>query len=225
MIIAFWLEGVADQGRDPVALSVVASISATGSMGCAPRRAIISTASPRDLTLAQSAMLAGMVQAPSRLAPTRNLAGAQKRSRLVLQEMADTGVISAGARAGDALGAAGGASRARSRPAPISPTGSRPRRAAAFEADYRRGQGARRRSTPTSSGSRSARSPMPGSARRRRRWWRCAPTAASWRWSAGKSYKAIARSTAPPRRGASRDRRSNCSSISPRCAPATRPTT
>jgi penicillin-binding protein 1A len=35
-----------------------------------------------------------MVQAPSRLAPTRNLALAQKRSRLVLQAMADTGVIS-----------------------------------------------------------------------------------------------------------------------------------
>src|SRR4030095_201162 len=31
--------------------------------------------------------------APSRLAPTRNLALAQKRSRLVLQTMADTGVI------------------------------------------------------------------------------------------------------------------------------------
>ena len=50
---------------------------------------------PDDLTLAQSAMLAGVVQAPSRLAPTRNLKLAQKRSRLVLAAMADTGVISA----------------------------------------------------------------------------------------------------------------------------------
>ena len=49
---------------------------------------------PEHLTLAQSAMLAGMVQAPSRLSPTHNLAGAQKRSRLVLEAMADTGVIS-----------------------------------------------------------------------------------------------------------------------------------
>jgi penicillin-binding protein 1A len=40
-------------------------------------------------------MLAGMVQAPSRLAPTHNLALAQKRSRLVLRAMADTGAISA----------------------------------------------------------------------------------------------------------------------------------
>jgi penicillin-binding protein 1A len=38
-------------------------------------------------------MLAGMVQAPSRLTPTRNLSLAQKRSKLVLRAMADTGVI------------------------------------------------------------------------------------------------------------------------------------
>jgi penicillin-binding protein 1A len=49
---------------------------------------------PERLNLAQSAMLAGMVQAPSRLAPTQHLAAAQKRSRLVLKAMADTGAIS-----------------------------------------------------------------------------------------------------------------------------------
>jgi len=49
---------------------------------------------PENLNLAQSAMLAGMVQAPSRLAPTQHLAAAQKRSRLVLDAMADTGAIS-----------------------------------------------------------------------------------------------------------------------------------
>jgi penicillin-binding protein 1A len=49
---------------------------------------------PGNLTLPQSAMLAGMVQAPSRLAPTHNLGLAQKRSRLVLAAMADTGAIS-----------------------------------------------------------------------------------------------------------------------------------
>ena len=51
---------------------------------------------PENLGLAQSAMLAGMVQAPSRLAPTHNLVPAQKRSRLVLHAMADTGAISEG---------------------------------------------------------------------------------------------------------------------------------
>jgi penicillin-binding protein 1A len=55
---------------------------------------------PENLSLAQSAMLAGMVQAPSRLAPTHNLALAQKRSRLVLRAMADTGAISEGRATG-----------------------------------------------------------------------------------------------------------------------------
>jgi len=54
---------------------------------------------PERLNLAQSAMLAGLVQAPSRLAPTQHLTAAQKRSRLVLKAMADTGAISSG-RAG-----------------------------------------------------------------------------------------------------------------------------
>ncbi|MEA3031495.1 MAG: penicillin-binding protein [Sphingomonadales bacterium] len=46
------------------------------------------------LTLAQAAMLAGLVNAPNRLAPNRNLAGAQRRARLVLRVMADIGYIS-----------------------------------------------------------------------------------------------------------------------------------
>ena len=49
---------------------------------------------PENLNLAQSAMLAGVVQAPSRLAPTRNLKLAQQRSKLVLAAMAETGAIS-----------------------------------------------------------------------------------------------------------------------------------
>jgi penicillin-binding protein 1A len=49
---------------------------------------------PERLTLAQSAMLAGLVQAPSRLAPTQHLKAAQQRSRLVLRTMAETGAIS-----------------------------------------------------------------------------------------------------------------------------------
>ncbi len=49
---------------------------------------------PQNLNLAQSAMLAGMVQAPSRLSPTHNLQGAQNRSELVLKAMAETGIVS-----------------------------------------------------------------------------------------------------------------------------------
>jgi penicillin-binding protein 1A len=51
---------------------------------------------PEKLILSQSAMLAGLVQAPSRLAPSRNLAGAQARGKLVLAAMADAGFITAG---------------------------------------------------------------------------------------------------------------------------------
>lgn len=49
---------------------------------------------PADLTMGQAAMLAGLVKAPSRLAPTKNLTGARQRGRLVLQSMADAGFIS-----------------------------------------------------------------------------------------------------------------------------------
>ncbi len=50
---------------------------------------------PERLTLSQAAMLAGLVQAPTRLAPSRNLAGAQARAKLVLAAMAETGSITA----------------------------------------------------------------------------------------------------------------------------------
>jgi penicillin-binding protein 1A len=49
---------------------------------------------PEDLTLEQSAMLAAVVNAPSRLAPTENLDGARARARLVLRAMANAGYIS-----------------------------------------------------------------------------------------------------------------------------------
>jgi penicillin-binding protein 1A len=49
---------------------------------------------PERLTLAQAATLAGLVQAPNRLAPTRNPRAAAKRERMVLRAMADVGFIS-----------------------------------------------------------------------------------------------------------------------------------
>ncbi|HEX8232622.1 MAG TPA: PBP1A family penicillin-binding protein [Caulobacteraceae bacterium] len=48
---------------------------------------------PEKLTIGEAAMLAGIVKAPSRLAPTKNPKGAGKRARLVLSAMAETGVI------------------------------------------------------------------------------------------------------------------------------------
>jgi 1A family penicillin-binding protein len=48
-----------------------------------------------ELSLAESAMLAGLVRAPSQLAPTRNFGGAKERQETVLQAMVETGALSA----------------------------------------------------------------------------------------------------------------------------------
>ncbi len=49
--------------------------------------------SARKVTLAEAAMLAGLVKSPSRLAPNRNPDGAEKRAQTVLAAMADAGFI------------------------------------------------------------------------------------------------------------------------------------
>ncbi|MFT0892543.1 transglycosylase domain-containing protein [Pseudochelatococcus sp. G4_1912] len=48
----------------------------------------------KDVTLAEAAMLAGLVQAPSRLSPSRNPQAAQARAQLVLANMAELGFVS-----------------------------------------------------------------------------------------------------------------------------------
>jgi penicillin-binding protein 1A len=49
--------------------------------------------SARNVTLAEAAMLAGLVKSPSRLAPNRNPEGAEKRAQVVLTAMADVHFI------------------------------------------------------------------------------------------------------------------------------------
>ena len=58
--------------------------------------------SARQLTLAEAAMLAGLVKSPSKLAPTRNPDGAVRRAQLVIADMRELNMISADA-ARDAL--------------------------------------------------------------------------------------------------------------------------
>ncbi len=58
--------------------------------------------SARQLTVAEAAMLAGVVKSPSRLAPTRNPDGAARRAQLVIAAMQELGFIDA-ARARTAL--------------------------------------------------------------------------------------------------------------------------
>ena len=49
----------------------------------------------RDLTLAESALMAGLIQRPSSLSPWTNFEGARQRSHLVLQRMREHGFITA----------------------------------------------------------------------------------------------------------------------------------
>lgn len=49
--------------------------------------------SARNVTIAEAAMLAGLVKSPSRLAPNRNPEGAEKRANTVLAAMAEAGFI------------------------------------------------------------------------------------------------------------------------------------
>ena len=49
--------------------------------------------SARNVSLAEAAMLAGLVKSPSRLAPNRNPEGAEARAQIVLTAMADAGFI------------------------------------------------------------------------------------------------------------------------------------
>ena len=134
VIIAFWLEGWLT--KDEILSRYLSSVYfGDGVYGLRAASRHYFDREPERLTLAQSAMLAGMVQAPSRLAPTRNLALAQKRSRLVLQAMADTGAITqARARATTSARPTGNSSNV--------PTGTyfadwvAPQANQAFDADY-----------------------------------------------------------------------------------------
>jgi penicillin-binding protein 1A len=93
VIIAFWLE--AWLSKQEILSRYLSSVYfGDGVYGLRAAAHHYFHRDPEKLNLAQSAMLAGLVQSPSRLAPTQHLAGAQKRSRLVLAAMADTGVIS-----------------------------------------------------------------------------------------------------------------------------------
>jgi penicillin-binding protein 1A len=71
----------------------------------------------KELSLPESAMLAGLVRAPSQLAPHRNLDGARGRAAQVLEAMVETGVITR-AQADEALRAP-----AQLRVPPETPTG------------------------------------------------------------------------------------------------------
>ena len=72
------------QAADPRALPRHAPISAPAPTARTPRRSAISAPARATLTLPQAAMIAGLVRAPSALAPVKNLDGAPARAGVVL---------------------------------------------------------------------------------------------------------------------------------------------
>jgi penicillin-binding protein 1A len=93
VIIAFWLEAWLSK-KEILSRYLSSVYFGDGVYGLRAAAHHYFNRDPERLNLAQSAMLAGMVQAPSRLAPTQHLDAAQKRSRLVLKAMAETSAIS-----------------------------------------------------------------------------------------------------------------------------------
>ncbi len=94
VIIALYLE--ARLSKDEILANYMSSVYfGDGAYGIRAAARTYFDKSPSELSLGEAAMLAGLVQAPSRLAPSRHLARAQERSRQVLAAMVETGAISA----------------------------------------------------------------------------------------------------------------------------------
>jgi len=92
MLIAFWLE--AWLSKDEILERYLSNVYfGDNAYGLRAASMHFFHRKPERLTLSQAAMLAGLVQAPSRLNPTRNLKGAQARAARVLQAMVAAGFI------------------------------------------------------------------------------------------------------------------------------------
>jgi penicillin-binding protein 1A len=92
MLIAFWLE--ARLTKDEILERYLSNVYFGDNVyGLRAASMHYFYRQPERLTLSQSAMLAGLVQAPSRLAPTKNPELAAKRARMVLNAMAAAGYL------------------------------------------------------------------------------------------------------------------------------------
>lgn len=103
VIAALWLE--LRLGKDGILSRYLSSIYfGDGVYGLRAAARHYFDKDPGELDLAEAAMLAGMIKAPSTLAPTRDLEAARERARLVLRQMVQAGMISEdeAAAAGDA---------------------------------------------------------------------------------------------------------------------------
>jgi len=92
--VAIWLE--AHLGRREILRRYLDSVYlGAGAYGMAAAAHIYFDRDPRDLTLAQAAMLAGLIQTPSQYNPLRHLDAAQARAATVLDAMVANGAIDA----------------------------------------------------------------------------------------------------------------------------------
>lgn len=92
VLIAFWLE--AWLSKDEILSRYLSNVYFGDNVyGLRAAARHYFSVEPEALSLSQATLLAGLVQAPSRLAPTGNLKGARERQKLVIHAMADAGLI------------------------------------------------------------------------------------------------------------------------------------
>ncbi|WP_245653625.1 transglycosylase domain-containing protein [Sphingomonas pituitosa] len=94
VLIAFWLEGWLS--KDEILSRYLSNVYFGDNVyGLRAAARHYFSIEPERLTLSQATLLAGLVKAPSRLAPTGNLDGARERQRLVIGAMQEAGFITA----------------------------------------------------------------------------------------------------------------------------------
>ena len=93
-LLAIWLEGHYSK-TELLSLYMNRIYLGAGAYGVEAAARTYFDKSARDVTLAEAAMLAGLPKAPSNLAPTQNLLGAEKRSIEVIENLLDINAITA----------------------------------------------------------------------------------------------------------------------------------
>lgn len=103
-MLAIWLEF--QLSKDEILSAYLNRVYlGSGTYGIAAASDLYFNKEPKDLTLRQAAMIAGLLKAPSRFSPRRNPALANKRADVVLAAMADAGYITEEQAKGLASGA------------------------------------------------------------------------------------------------------------------------
>lgn len=95
MLLAFWMESRFSK-EEILSIYLNRVYLGAGNYGVDAAARHYFNKSAREVTLAESALLAGLLKAPSRYAPTANLDVSKKRARQVLLNMVDAGTLSQG---------------------------------------------------------------------------------------------------------------------------------